>query len=142
MLGTKYLSELVKPDMLAKDKLNIIKAPTGSGKTHFALTAIPALLHDALHKVVYLIDTIDYDMCSNFSCQFSLYKKRVAFYCNSSSLFHRKPLFHRCIYALNPAGDLQSAPTAAGTAGSSPLQPHRSARQPSAPCGRPVPLPR
>lgn len=59
MLGTKYLSELVKPDMLAKDKLNIIKAPTGSGKTYFALTAIPAMLHDALHKVVYLIDTIN-----------------------------------------------------------------------------------
>lgn len=59
MLGTKYLSELVTPDMLVKDKLNIIKAPTGSGKTYFALTAIPAMLTDAVHKVVYLIDTIN-----------------------------------------------------------------------------------
>ena len=59
MIGTKYLAELVKPEMLAKDKLNIIKAPTGSGKTYFALTAIPATLTDAVHKVVYLIDTIN-----------------------------------------------------------------------------------
>ena len=63
MLGTKYLSQLVTPDMLVRDKLNIIKAPTGSGKTYFALTAIPAMLKDAVHKVVYLIDTmkIPYD---------------------------------------------------------------------------------
>ena len=45
--------------MLAKDKLNIIRAPTGSGKTYFALTAIPAAMPDAVHKVVYLIDTIN-----------------------------------------------------------------------------------
>lgn len=59
MLGTKYLSQLVTPDMLVRDKLNIIKAPTGSGKTYFALTAIPSMLTDAVHKVVYLIDTIN-----------------------------------------------------------------------------------
>jgi len=59
VLGTKYLSQLVTPDMLVRDKLNIIKAPTGSGKTYFALTAIPAMLKDAVHKVVYLIDTIN-----------------------------------------------------------------------------------
>ena len=58
MVGNSYLSELVNLDMLQKDKLNIIKAPTGSGKTYFALTAIPASLTDAVHKVVYLIDTI------------------------------------------------------------------------------------
>ena len=57
--GTKYLSEVVKLDALQKDHLNIIKAPTGSGKTYFALTAIPATLTDAVHKVVYLIDTIN-----------------------------------------------------------------------------------
>lgn len=59
MIGSKYLSEVVSLDMLAKDKLNIVKAPTGSGKTYFALTAIPATLTDASHKVVYLIDTIN-----------------------------------------------------------------------------------
>ena len=59
MLGTKYLSQLVTPDMLMRDKLNIIKAPTGSGKTYFALTAIPAMLNDAVHTMVYLIDTIN-----------------------------------------------------------------------------------
>ncbi|MGN0793853.1 MAG: DEAD/DEAH box helicase family protein [Aristaeellaceae bacterium] len=59
MTGTKYLSEVVKLDALQKDHLNIINAPTGSGKTYFALTAIPATLTDAVHKVVYLIDTIN-----------------------------------------------------------------------------------
>ena len=59
MIGSKYLSEVVSLDTLAKDKLNIVKAPTGSGKTYFALTAIPATLTDATHKVVYLIDTIN-----------------------------------------------------------------------------------
>lgn len=60
MVGSKYLSELVTPDMLVRDKLNIVKAPTGSGKTYFALTAIPeALGEDAAYKVIYLIDTIN-----------------------------------------------------------------------------------
>ena len=57
--GTKYLSQLVRMDMLQKDKLNIIKAPTGSGKTYFALTAIPSTVPDPSHKIVYLIDTIN-----------------------------------------------------------------------------------
>lgn len=39
--------------------LNIIKAPTGSGKTYFALQHIPSLTTDAVHDVVYLIDTIN-----------------------------------------------------------------------------------
>ena len=52
-------SEVVELDTLKNDKLNIIKAPTGSGKTFFALTAIPATLTDAVHQVVYLIDTIN-----------------------------------------------------------------------------------
>lgn len=59
MKGTKYLSELVDVSMLKKDRLNIIKAPTGSGKTYFALTRIPSLTPDAIHHVVYLIDTIN-----------------------------------------------------------------------------------
>ena len=59
MKGSKYLSEIVDVSLLKKDKLNIIKAPTGSGKTYFALTHIPALVHDAVHNVVFLIDTIN-----------------------------------------------------------------------------------
>lgn len=59
MVGTKYLSELVDVSALQKGQLNIIKAPTGSGKTYFALQHIPALSEDAVHDVVYLIDTIN-----------------------------------------------------------------------------------
>lgn len=59
MKGTKYLSDLVNANALQKSKLNIIRAPTGSGKTYFALNYIPALVPDALHSVVYLIDTIN-----------------------------------------------------------------------------------
>ena len=46
-------------NLLQKDKLNIIKAPTGSGKTYFALTVIPSAVSDPAHKIVYLIDTIN-----------------------------------------------------------------------------------
>lgn len=59
MKGSKYLSEMVDISLLKKDKLNIIKAPTGSGKTYFALTHIPNLVSDAKHNVVFLIDTIN-----------------------------------------------------------------------------------
>lgn len=59
MKGTKYLSELVDCSALQKGQLNVIKAPTGSGKTYFALNYIPSLSNDALHNVVYLIDTIN-----------------------------------------------------------------------------------
>jgi len=59
MTGTKYLSELVDSSALQKGKLNVIKAPTGSGKTYFALQHIPSLAEDTVHEVVYLIDTIN-----------------------------------------------------------------------------------
>ena len=59
MKGSKYLSDLVDTSLLKKDMLNIIQAPTGSGKTYFALTYIPSLTTDALYNVVYLIDTIN-----------------------------------------------------------------------------------
>ena len=59
MKGSKYLSEMIDIQLLKKNKLNIIKAPTGSGKTYFALQHIPSLTENALHKVVYLIDTIN-----------------------------------------------------------------------------------
>ena len=59
MRGTKYLSELVNTEMFQTDKLNVIKAPTGSGKTYFALKTIAGSLPDATHKSVYLIDTVN-----------------------------------------------------------------------------------
>ena len=59
MIGTKYLSEAVDINNLEKEKLNIIKAPTGSGKTYFALHEISSLCQNALHQAVYLIDTIN-----------------------------------------------------------------------------------
>lgn len=59
MKGTKYLSELVDASMFQKGALNVIKAPTGSGKTYFALNYIPSLVPNALHSVIYLIDTIN-----------------------------------------------------------------------------------
>lgn len=57
--GTKYLSELIQMNLLQKNKLNIIKAPTGSGKTYFALTALPSTVEKPDRKIVYLIDTIN-----------------------------------------------------------------------------------
>ena len=63
MKGTKYLTELIDEmgdeDIFQKPKLNIIRAPTGCGKTYFALNYIPSHCKDAIHSVVYLIDTIN-----------------------------------------------------------------------------------
>ena len=59
MIGTKYLSQLIDCSGLKKNSLNIVKAPTGSGKTYFALTHIPSLTDDPFHNVVYLIDTVN-----------------------------------------------------------------------------------
>lgn len=59
MIGSKYLSELVDCSTFQKGKLNLIKAPTGCGKTAFALKRIPALIKNALFKVIFLIDTIN-----------------------------------------------------------------------------------
>ena len=58
MTGTKYLSELVDSSALQKGALNIIKAPTGSGKTYFALQHIPTLIEDAVVYRVFRIVTI------------------------------------------------------------------------------------
>lgn len=57
MTGTKYLSELVDVSQLKRNKLNIIHAPTGSGKTYFALQYIPTLVDNPHHNILYLIDT-------------------------------------------------------------------------------------
>ena len=37
MRGTKYLSEIMENIELSQDKNNLILAPIGSGKTHYAL---------------------------------------------------------------------------------------------------------
>lgn len=39
MIGSKYLSELVDCSTFQKGKLNLIKAPTGCGKTAFCFEA-------------------------------------------------------------------------------------------------------
>ena len=59
MIGTKYLSEVINVDTLEIKKLNIIKAPTGCGKTYFALHDIASRCNDTIHQAVYLIDTIN-----------------------------------------------------------------------------------
>lgn len=114
MLGTKYLSELVTPDMLVRDKLNIIKAPTGSGKTFFALTTIPGMLKDAVHKVIFLIDTINgreqilknynarpiYRNWANEVCEEAMYFETdnnivIITYAKFGSMLERTPDFHK-----------------------------------------------
>lgn len=59
MTGSRYLSELVDMNTIQKGRLNIITAPTGSGKSYFALQHIPSQVYDPRHHVVYLIDTIN-----------------------------------------------------------------------------------
>ena len=59
MVGTKYLSEVIDISTLRKKQLNIIKAPTGCGKTYFALNTIGSLCENAYHQALYLIDTIN-----------------------------------------------------------------------------------
>ena len=57
MKGSKYLSELVDCSMFQKGKLNLIEAPTGCGKTYFALKHIPSFVKNPFYKVAFLIDT-------------------------------------------------------------------------------------
>lgn len=58
MKGTKYLDEAIDINEIQGGRLNLIKAPTGSGKTTFALNTLPKALKDK-HNMVYLIDTIN-----------------------------------------------------------------------------------
>ena len=57
MKGSKFLTELVDCSTFQKGKLNLIEAPTGCGKTYFALKHIPSLVKKPLYKVAFLIDT-------------------------------------------------------------------------------------
>lgn len=59
MKGSKYLSELINLEGLCINALNIIKAPTGSGKTYFALNELPKHCFNTTYNAVYLIDTIN-----------------------------------------------------------------------------------
>lgn len=53
MRGTKYLSEIMENIELSQDKNNLILAPIGSGKTHYALEV---LMSDRTKKYLYLCD--------------------------------------------------------------------------------------
>ena len=57
MKGSRFLTELVDCSTFQKGKLNLIEAPTGCGKTYFALKHIPSLVKKPLYKVAFLIDT-------------------------------------------------------------------------------------
>lgn len=52
-----FLSEIVDLNSIRKDKLNLIKAPCGSGKTTLALKKLP-LTHCVPKRTLYLIDTL------------------------------------------------------------------------------------
>ena len=58
MKGTKYLDEAVNIKEIRSGRLNLIEAPVGSGKSHFALNVLPRELNDK-HNMVYLIDTVN-----------------------------------------------------------------------------------
>lgn len=58
MKGTKYLDEAVDINEIKSGQLNLIEAPVGSGKSHFALNVLPRGLKDK-HNMVYLIDTVN-----------------------------------------------------------------------------------
>ena len=58
MKGTKYLDEAVDINEIKSGQLNLIEAPVGSGKSHFALNVLPKELNDK-HNMVYLIDTVN-----------------------------------------------------------------------------------
>ncbi len=56
MTGNKYLSEVVNMDSIKAGQLNIIDAPTGSGKTTFALETLANTVSNK-NRMLYLIDT-------------------------------------------------------------------------------------
>lgn len=66
MKGSKYLSELVDCSTFQKGKLNLIEAPTGCGKTAFALRRIPALIKNAHFKVI-IVKWTDYMLIYSLS---------------------------------------------------------------------------
>ena len=55
MRGTKYLSEIMENIELSQDKNNLILAPIGSGKTHYALDV---LMSDKTKKYLFSQDSL------------------------------------------------------------------------------------
>lgn len=58
MKGNKYLSEAVHSEEIQTGQLNLVEAPTGSGKTTWALNTLAEEVSDK-HRMVYLIDTVN-----------------------------------------------------------------------------------
>lgn len=58
MKGTKYLSEAIHMDEIKPGVLNLICAPTGAGKTTWAMEQMVRTISDP-YKMVYLIDTVN-----------------------------------------------------------------------------------
>ena len=58
MKGNKYLSEAVRSEEIQIGQLNLVEAPTGAGKTTWALDTLAEEVSDK-HRMVYLIDTVN-----------------------------------------------------------------------------------
>lgn len=58
MHRNKYLSDAVHANEIKAGQLNLVKAPTGAGKTHWALNTLAEEVTDK-HRMVYLIDTVN-----------------------------------------------------------------------------------
>ena len=58
MIGTKYLSEAIHAEEIKAGVLNLVCAPVGSGKTHWALNVLSQTVSKP-YKMVYLIDTVN-----------------------------------------------------------------------------------
>lgn len=58
MNGEKYLSEAVHAEEIKTGQLNLVEAPTGAGKTTWALNTLAEEVTDK-HRMVYLIDTVN-----------------------------------------------------------------------------------
>lgn len=58
MKGNQYLSEAVHAEEIKTGQLNLVEAPTGAGKTTWALNTLAEEVTDK-HRMVYLIDTVN-----------------------------------------------------------------------------------
>lgn len=58
MQGTKWLSDAVKIEEITPGAMNVVVAPTGCGKTTFALNTLPKTVSNR-NQILYLIDTIN-----------------------------------------------------------------------------------
>lgn len=58
MIGNKYLSEAIHAEEIKAGVLNLVCAPVGSGKTHWALNELRKTVSKP-YRMVYLIDTVN-----------------------------------------------------------------------------------